>query len=580
MIFKTYGRFLKPYTSYCIIGPLAKLFEAILELYLPLLMAQVIDNGVLTRDVSYLLRMGGIMLGIVAVGLCSALVCQYVASRTSQGFGTELRRALFSHILSFSGTELDRFGTASLINRLTNDINQLQYAVAMLIRLVIRAPFLCIGGVIMAAMIDWQLALIILIAIPIFVCILWLVSRKAVPLHRTVQKRLDRLAAVLSENLSGVRVIRAFARRREEKQRFDAATKEHTDAAIRAARLSALLNPATTLIMNLAVVCILWFGNIRVETGHMTTGEIIAFINYVNQILVALTVVANLISTFSKAYASAGRVAEVLATRPAIANGSGISESADAPAVTFEKVCFSYNSGEEDLTDISFSVPHGATVGIIGGTGTGKSTLIRLMMRFYDVSSGRILIDGKDVRDYAVSELRARFALVSQKVELFSGTVADNIRLGAQDATDEDVISAAKDAQAYDFIMEKERGFDTPVERGGANLSGGQKQRIAIARALCRRAPILLLDDASSALDYATDAALRRAIAARCAAQGEPTTVFLISQRVSAIRHADMLLVMDDGRLAGIGSHEELMESCELYRKIVSSQERGEEVSA
>lgn len=569
---KKFGKYLKPYTWQCVFGPLFKLAEAVLELYLPLLMAQVIDNGVAEGDTGYIYKMGGVMLGIVTVGLLCALVCQYVASVTSQGFGTGLRNAVFQKISSFSHAELDKFGTPSLINRVTGDINQLQYAVAMLIRLVIRAPFLCIGGIVMALVIDWKLALVIIVAIPLFILIIILVMRKTVPLHRAVQGKLDSLTRVLRENLSGVRVIRAFARTKKEQDRFEQATEDHTSAAIRVGRLSAFLNPATQLIMNLAILAIVWFGGIRVEAGGMTTGEIIAFINYVNQILLALIVVANLVVTFTKAYASAGRVLEVLDTESSLQSGPGAAPDEKAPAVEFRHVDFTYGAGEKELEQISFSAAKGATVGVIGGTGSGKSTLMALIPRFYDVQEGQVLVDGADVRDYTLEQLRGKIGMVPQQVELFSGTIGDNIRWGKKDATSEEVRQAAVMAQAAEFIERMPEQYDSLVERGGTNLSGGQRQRLAIARALVRQPDILILDDSSSALDYATDAALRRAI--RSGTRG--MTVFLVSQRVSAVKQSDLILVLDDGRLAGAGTHEELLASCETYQEICQSQERGD----
>ncbi len=568
--------YLKPYRRHCVLGPLFKLIEAILELYLPLLMARVIDRGVAAGDTGYIVKMGGVMLGIVTVGLCCALVCQYVASVTSQGFGTGVRDAVFRKIAAFSHAELDRFGTPSLINRVTNDVNQLQYAVAMLIRLVIRAPFLCIGGVIMALTIDWRLSLVIIVAIPLFVLIITLVMRATVKLHRLVQRRLDGLTLVLRENLSGVRVIRAFARTEREQRRFAGATDEHRDAAIRVGRLSAFLNPATQLIMNAAILAIVWFGGVRVEAGGMTTGEIIAFINYVNQILLALIVVANLVITFTKAYASAGRVLEVLETDSSIA-GAAVppAEDAAAPAVEFDHVSFSYDDGEDELSDVSFAIPRGATVGVIGGTGSGKTTVMSLIARFYDVRVGAVRVGGADVRDYPLDVLRNKIGMVPQKAELFTGTVAENIRWGRPDADDKAVRRAVAIAQAAEFIERLPQGYDSPVERGGANFSGGQKQRLTIARAMVREPEILILDDASSALDYATDAALRRAVRQASRAM----TVFTVSQRVSAVKQADLILVMDDGRLAGAGTHEELLASCEVYQEICRSQERGEEAA-
>ena len=576
MSLKPFGPFLKPYRVYCILGPAAKLAEAVLELYLPLLMAKVIDDGIAKGDTGYILKMGGVMLGIVTVGLLCALVCQYVASVTSQGFGTGLRHAVFRRITSLSHAELDAFGTPSLINRVTSDVNQLQYAVAMLIRLVIRAPFLCVGGIVMAMTIDLRLSLVIIVAIPLFVLIITLVMRKTVPLYRTVQGRLDKLTRVLRENLSGVRVIRAFARTDKEQKRFGGATEEHTAASIRVGKLAALLNPGTQLIMNLAILAIVWFGGLRVEAGGMTTGEIIAFINYVNQILLALIVVANLVITFTKAYASAGRVLEVLETDSSIA-GAAVppAEDAAAPAVEFDHVSFSYDDGEDELSDVSFAIPRGATVGVIGGTGSGKTTVMSLIARFYDVRVGAVRVGGADVRDYPLDVLRNKIGMVPQKAELFTGTVAENIRWGRPDADDKAVRRAVAIAQAAEFIERLPQGYDSPVERGGANFSGGQKQRLTIARAMVREPEILILDDASSALDYATDAALRRAVRQASRAM----TVFTVSQRVSAVKQADLILVMDDGRLAGAGTHEELLASCEVYQEICRSQERGEEAA-
>lgn len=573
MSLSKFGPYLKPYRRQCILGPFFKLLEAILELYLPLLMARVIDRGVVGGDTAYVWRMGGVMLGIVTVGLGCALVCQYVASVASQGFGTSLRDALFARISALSHAELDRFGTPSLINRVTGDVNQLQHAVAMLIRLVIRAPFLCIGGVVMAFSIDWRLALVIVAVLPLFMLIIVLVMRRTIPLHRAVQERLDTLTRILRENLSGVRVIRAFARTGQEQERFAQATQEHTTAAIRVGKVSAILNPATQLLMNAAILCIVWFGGIRVEAGGMTTGEIIAFINYVNQILLALIVVSNLVVMFTKAYASAGRVLEILDVEPSLHDPETRPEEVEnAPAVEFRHVNFSYGGGEDELSDVSFRVPRGATVGVIGGTGAGKSTLMQLILRFYEVTGGVVLVNGVPVQEYPLAVLRAKIGLVPQQVELFTGTIADNIRWGNAEASDEDVRAAAQMAQAAEFIESKTDGYAAPVARGGGNLSGGQRQRLAIARALVRRPEILILDDASSALDYATDAALRRAIRQESAGR----TVFLVSQRVSAVEQTDLILVLDDGRLVGADTHARLLETCEVYAEICRSQDRQE----
>ena len=576
MSLKPFGPFLKPYRVYCILGPAAKLAEAVLELYLPLLMARVIDEGVGKNDTGYVLRMGGIMLGIVTVGLLCALVCQYVASVTSQGFGTGLRNAVFAKIGTLSHAELDRFGTPSLINRVTGDVNQLQYAVAMLIRLVIRAPFLCIGGIIMAMTIDLKLSLVIIVAIPLFVVVITLVMRKTIKLHRQVQKKLDRLTLVLRENLSGVRVIRAFARTGEEQGRFDEATDDHTRTAIRVGRLSAMLNPATQLIMNAAILAIVWFGGWRVEAGGMTTGEIIAFINYVNQILLALTVVANLVITFTKAYASAGRVLEVLETEPSIEDGSCGADTLPAPKgqVEFRHVDFKYQAGgtgENVLTDIDFTVRPGEFLAVVGGTGTGKSSLVNLIPRFYDVTDGAVLVDGVDVRDYPLDELRARIGMVLQNNVLFTGTIRENLLWGRPDATEEEMIQAAKNAQAYDFVMALPDGFDTQMSQGGTNVSGGQKQRLCIARAMLRHPAILILDDSTSAVDTATDAKIRQSFKENLAG----TTVIIIAQRISSVQSADRILVLDDGHISDIGTHDELMARNEIYQEIYQSQQEG-----
>ncbi|MGI6263905.1 MAG: ABC transporter ATP-binding protein [Acutalibacteraceae bacterium] len=571
MQLRPFGRYLKPYAVYCVIGPACKLTEAILELYLPLMMAKAIDQGILGGDPALVWTQGLKMLGVVTLGLCCALVCQYVASITSQGFGTRLRQATFEKIGTLSLSQWEAFGTASLTNRVTGDINQLQYAVAMLIRLVSRAPFLCIGGVIMSFSINPMLALIILGSIPLFVLAIVVVMKVATPLHRAVQKRLDRLGLLLRENLSGVRVIRAFARTGREEERFFEAAEDHRRAAVRVGKVTALLNPLTQFLMNMAVVLIIAVGRVQIAVGGMTTGELIAFINYVNQILLALIVVANLVVTYTRAFASAGRVLEVLQTVPDVADGAGAIEDPAAPAVVFENVDFSYHGGEKALSGVSFSVPRGATVGIIGPTGSGKSTLIDLLPRFYDVTGGRVLINGADAREYPLAVLRGKIGLVSQSAELFAGTVADNVRWGDPDATDEAVAAAARAAQAEEFILQRPLGYDAPVERGGINLSGGQRQRLTIARALVRRPEILILDDASSALDYATDAALRRAIRETTG----DMTVFIVSQRVSTVKRADLLLVLDDGELKGVGTHEQLLADCPVYREICASQEKG-----
>lgn len=586
---KQLTKFLKPYKRLLFIGPFFKLLEAILELFLPFFMAKIIDIGVANGDRNYILRMGGIMLLTALVGGGCALICQYSASLVSQGVGTDIRNAIFNHIGTLSNAELDKFGTSSLINRITGDVNQVQLAVAMLIRLVIRAPFLCVGGLFMSFMLDIKLSLIILIVLPIFVIILLLTMKRTVPLYRAVQGKLDQIALVLRENLSGVRVIRAFARTDYELEKFAVRNKEYKDNAVRVGKLSALLNPLTSFILNVAIGAIIWFGGVRVNTGYMSTGEVIAFVGYVTQILAALIVISNLVIIFTKAYASAGRVAEVLGTQSSIVSpplGSqhtvrsktGKSEC----IVEFKDVSMAYKkglldgkssdngeAGKYDIEHISFRIKRGETIGIIGGTGSGKSTVINLIPRFYDINQGSILVNGIDVREYKLEELRENIGIVPQKTVLFTGTIAENIRWGKENATEEEVKRAADIAQASEFIECLPDGYDTVIRRGGVNVSGGQRQRLTIARALIKQPEILVLDDSFNALDFATDAALRKAIKTYT----KDMTTFIVSQRASTIRNADQIIVLNEGSIAGIGTHVELMQSCQVYQEICQSQE-------
>lgn len=572
------ARFLKRYRKQVIIGPIFKLIEAIFELIVPVLTARMIDNGVRTGNVSYIWHMGGLMLLLGATGLCSALVCQKLASIASQGFGTVVRSEMYRHINTFSHAEIDRFSTPSLITRITNDVNQLQYAVAMLIRLVIRAPFLAIGAIVMAALIDLPLALVFPIATPLIVLILYIIMSRSVPYFRVMQKKLDRISLISREGLSGVRVIRAFSKQESEQQRFEEAADNQTETAIRVGRLSALLNPLTYAVMNFAIIAIIWFGGVRVDSGSLTQGEVIAFINYMTQTLLALIVVANLVVTFTKASASAARVNEVFDTVTSVpeTNTEPVVKQAGVPKIEFQDVSFSYNGTDKyAVSGLNFHIMPGETVGIIGGTGSGKTTLISLIPRFYDVTKGRILIDGVDVRNYSFGELRSEIGLVPQEAVLFSGTIESNLRWAKKDATAEEMERALQIAQAYDFVFALPNGIKTPVNQGGKNFSGGQKQRLTIARALVGNPKILILDDSASALDFATDAALRKSI------RNETTgmTVLIVSQRVSAIRHADKIIVLDDGAVAGIGTHEQLMETCEVYQEICLSQLSREEVN-
>ncbi len=570
-MFKLAKKYLGGFKKELIVGPAAKLTEAIFELIVPLIMADIIDVGINGgAGKPYIYRMGGIMILMGALGLCCALVCQYLASRASQGVGTVVRNDLFRHICSLSHAELDRFGTPSLITRVTNDVNQVQSAVAMLIRLVVRAPFLVIGAAVMAMTIDLKLSLVFLAVMPLVAAVLYFIMFRSVPLYRVIQKKLDKISLITRESLSGARVIRAFSGEAAEEKRFREANDDFADTSMRVGRLSALLNPLTYAIMNLAIAAIVWFGGFRVDSGALTQGQVIAFVNYMTQISLALVVVANLVVLFTKAAASSARINEVFETEPSIKDGSGAAVSAKAPVIEFKDVSFSYSEGGDNaLENITFNVCRGETVGIIGGTGSGKSTLVSLIPRFYDAEKGSVLINGADVKSYGLKELRQKIGFVPQKAMLFSGTIAENLRWGNENASGEQLQKAAETAQAKEFIDKMPDGFNTHINQGGRNLSGGQKQRLTIARALTGSPEILILDDSASALDFATDAALRKAIAK----DTQNMTVLIVSQRATSIRHADKIIVLDDGEAAGIGTHSELLESCPVYREIVMSQE-------
>jgi ATP-binding cassette, subfamily B, multidrug efflux pump len=568
-------RFLGPYKKQCIVGPFFKLLEAILELLLPTVMALVVNNGVAKGDGAYVVRMGLAMLGMSVLGFCCSLVCQYNAARASQGFGTDLRAALFARISSFSYAELDAFGTQTLTTRLTNDVNQLQLAVAMLIRLVVRAPFICIGAIVMAMILNPRLSLILIAVTPFFALLIYILIAKSSPLYRACQGKLDALGTVVSENLSGVRVIRAFAKSAQERDRFEAANDDLTATLTRVTRLSALLSPLTSFIVNMAVVAILWAGGRQINSGGFSQGGLIAYINYVTQVLLALIVVSNLVVLFTKAFASAGRVAELLQTEPSIVDSAPRTTVAPATTVAqalvqFEGVSFAYyHTADKALEDIDVSVGEGESLGVIGATGSGKTTFVNLVGRLYDATEGRVLFCGRDVRDWPLVELRRQIGYVPQESLLFTGTVASNLRLGNEAASDEELREAARIAQADVFIEELPGGYEAAVLRGGKNLSGGQRQRLAIARALAAAPRLLILDDSTSALDFLTEANFRRALASF---RPGLATVF-ISQRVSSIRRCDRIAVMDDGRIAAQGRHEELLASCRLYRSICQAQE-------
>lgn len=578
-----FARFLKQFKKEVLIGPVFKLTEAVFELIVPLVMAQIIDVGIANGDRGYVLRMGGVMVLLGLVGLGCALICQYCAARASQGFGTVLRSEMFRHINTLSHGEIDQIGTPSLITRITNDVNQLQLAVAMLIRLVVRAPFLVIGATVMALLLDWKLACIFFVAAPLMALVLYLVMSRSIPFYRIIQKKLDRISLITRENLSGVRVIRAFSRQEKEKERFAQASEDQMTTSITVGRISALLNPLTSAIINLAIAAVIWFGGFRVDAGGMTQGEVIAFVNYLNQILLAMIVVANLVVIFTKAAASATRVDEVLELHPSIVNrvSRPAQEVEGSPEIAFDAVSFAYpDAGAYSLSDISFTVARGQTLGIIGGTGCGKSTLVNLIPRFYEVSQGSLKVDGVDVRDYPMEQLRGKVGIVPQRAVLFSGTLRQNMQWRKQDATDEEIWQALETAQAASFVRKMPDGLDSVILQGGKNLSGGQKQRLTIARALVGEPEILILDDSASALDFATDAALRQAIAKFSAERGNRMTTIIVSQRANTVRYADQIVVLDDGKAAGIGTHEQLLESCQIYREIYWSQNERQEAVA
>lgn len=564
------ARYLKNYKVQTVLGPIFKLVEAIFELIVPLVMANIIDVGVKNGDEAYIWRMGGVLILLGVVGLGCSLICQYMASNASQSVGTDLRRDLYSHINKLSHKEIDELGTSSLITRITNDINQVQIAVAMLIRLVVRAPFLVIGATVMAMMIDFKLSLIFLAAMPFIVAVLYFVMNKSIPFFKKRQTQLDKISRITQENLSGVRVIRAFSKQRYEESRFENEVAEMEKVSVITGKINAFLNPLTFVIMNLAVVLVIWFGGFQVNDGILSQGQIIAFVNYINQILLALLVVANLVVIFTKASASSSRINEVFAAKSSILEGSmKTSDCSSDILVEFKNVFFSYSeNGEYALEDISFKANIGETIGIIGGTGSGKSTLINLMPRFYDLTSGEILLNGLNIKQYSFEYLRNQFGIVPQKASLFSGTIRDNMKWGNREATDEQIMKAIEIAQAKEFVEKLPDRLDTVILQGGKNLSGGQKQRLTIARAVAANPQILIFDDSASALDFATDAAFRKAIKSELSEK----TIFIVSQRANSIKHADKIIVLDDGKCVGMGKHKELLNNCPLYKEICLTQ--------
>ena len=557
-------KYLKPYRKEAVIGFFFKLIEAFFELIVPIVVADIIDYGILHQDQQYILQRGLLLLALALLGYACALVCQYFASKTSQGFGTYLRNDMFKAIHAYDYENIDEIGIPSLMTRITNDTNQLQLAVAMTIRLASRSPFLILGSLVMAFRISVPIALIFICAAPILALAIYGVMSKSLPLYLKIQKQLDHVSLICRENLAGIHVIRAFSKQKQEKERFQQATQKQKDMQIQVGKLSALLNPSTSVIVNCAILVILYAGGLQVNAGYLTQGEVIALINYMNQILLSMFAFANVIVIYNKATACYKRVQEVLAIQPVIQDGKCLIDNQEGPLVTFDHVSFSYQ-GSHALHDLSFSIHQGETIGIIGGTGSGKSTLIHLIPRFYEATQGQIYIKNKPIQDYSLFSLRQMIGLVPQQATLFTGTIKENICLAKEDASDDEVKQALHLAQAS-FVDEWKDGIYSHITQGGHNLSGGQKQRLTIARALVRNPELLILDDSASALDFATDAALRKAIATL------PQTTIIVSQRVSAIMHADKILVLSHGELVGMGKHDELMKTCEIYQQIVTSQ--------
>lgn len=560
-------RYLRHYVKESILAPLFKMLEASFELFVPLVIAAIIDTGIKNSDKPYIFKMVMVLVALAVVGFISALTAQYFAAKAAVGFGKELRSDLYRHINTLSYSEIDKIGTSTLITRLTADVNQMQTAVNLFLRLFLRSPFIVIGAVVMAFTVDPKTAVIFVVSIPLLAVVVFGIMFYSVPIYKKVQNRLDSVMRITRENLSGVRVIRAFNHEQQEIEDFEKYSGELKDMQLYGGRISAYLNPITYVIVNISIVLIIYVGGLRVDTGRLTQGEVISLINYMSQVLVELIKLSNLIINLTKSVACGNRINDVFKLSPSVNDGNGEKTEGEF-AVEFDNVSAVYSgSKEKSLDSLTLSVPRGATVGIIGATGSGKTTLVNLIPRFYDVSSGAVRVNGTDVRNYSTEELRELVGVVPQKAALVSGTVRDNMKWGKPDATDDEINSALKIAQAFGFVNEKE-GLDTKILQGGKNLSGGQIQRLTIARALVRKPDILILDDSSSALDFATDAALRKAIKS----DTENMTVFIVSQRFSTIKNADMIVVLDDGKVCGIGKHDELFENCEEYRDICKSQ--------
>ncbi len=583
-------RFGGKFRRYMVIGPACKLIEVIFDLLTPLVIAQMIDKGIGAHDVNAVIHYGMVLAAMAVIGISFTLVCQKMAALTSQGMGTDIRGALYQHINKLSYAELDRFGTPSLITRITNDVNQVQLAVALGVRMLIRWPFLAVGSMVAALAIDLKLGVIFLICTPAIGLVFWFVMARCIPYYKQLQAKLDRIALICREGLSGARVVRAFVREDHERERFAQAADDQAHTAIAVGKLSSVLNPVTFLVMNLGVCAILWVGGIQVNVGELTQGQVMAFVNYMTQTLTSIVYVANLVVVFTKASASASRINEVLNCEPSITDENNEPVAlpepgnvAPVPALSLSHASFSFGAGAANaVSDVTLELPMGKTLGIIGGTGSGKSTLVSLIPRLYDASTGSVSVMGADVRTWPLDQLRRVVATVPQRASLVSGTIRSNLTWRDEAATDEELWAALDMAQASEFVRNKPQGLDAPVEAGGKNFSGGQRQRLTIARALVGSPQILIMDDSASALDFKTDAALRHAIRERsvrgAAEGGLPLTTVIVSQRVSTVRDADMICVLDHGSVAGLGTHDELYATCQLYREICQSQLRREEL--
>ncbi len=576
--------YLKGYKKETALAPLFKMLEASFELLVPLVMAQIIDTGIGQGNRGFIFRMCLIMIMLGIIGLVCSITAQYFAAKAAVGFSAELKHSLFDHIQSLSFSEMDTIGTSTLITRMTSDVNQVQSGVNLVLRLFLRSPFIVLGAMVMAFTIDTKAAMVFVVTIPLLCVVVFGIMLISMPLYKKVQAGLDKILGITRENLTGARVVRAFNKEETEIRRFEEGNESLTKMQMFVGKISALMNPVTYIIINGAAIVLIWTGALRVDNGYITRGEVVALVNYMSQILVELIKLANLIITVTKAFACANRIEAVFDTKEGLVSTSKAAEEREEnkkekteektkEAVCFDHVCLTYkNGGAEALTDIDFKVQKGQTVGIIGGTGSGKSSIVHLIPRFYDAVGGSIRINGIDVREYPLEELRAKIGMVMQKAVLFKGTVRENLLWGKEDATEEEMWHALEVSQAKEFVEAKEGGLDAGIAQGGKNLSGGQKQRLTIARALIRKPEILILDDSASALDFATDAKLRKAIRE----MEEELTVFIVSQRASSIQYADFIIVMDDGRVAGIGTHEELLRDCGVYREIYDSQFKKE----